>query len=56
MGADFERDLRNAIGSFVEVPKSLQAEIQHLEDLLTVSPQKLKQITDHFVEELAKGM
>ncbi|ROW02010.1 hypothetical protein VPNG_07677 [Cytospora leucostoma] len=56
MDADFERDLRNAIGSFVEVPKSLQAEIQQLEGLLTVSPEKLKQITDHFVNELAKGL
>lgn len=39
-----------------EVPKSLIAEIKSLEEQLTVSPAKLKAITDHFVKELEKGM
>ncbi|KUI57525.1 Hexokinase [Cytospora mali] len=56
MDSNFERDMRNAIGSFVEVPKSLVAEIKSLEDQLTISPEKLKAITNHFVKELEKGL
>lgn len=43
-------------GSFAEIPKSLMAEIKSLEEQLTVPKEKLKQITDHFVKELEKGM
>lgn len=43
-------------GSMADVPKDLVAEIHKLETLFTVSPEKLKQITDHFVSELAKGI
>lgn len=45
----------DAIG-MAEVPKSLVAEIKALEEQLTISPTKLKAITDHFVKELEKGM
>lgn len=43
-------------GSMAEIPKNLQAEIKALEEQLTVPKEKLKQITDHFVKELEKGM
>lgn len=39
-----------------DVPKSLAAEIESLTEQLTVSPAKLKAITDHFMKELEKGM
>ena len=42
-------------GSMADVPKDLLQEIQKLEQLFTVSPQKLKEITDHFIHELDKG-
>lgn len=42
-------------GSFMEMPKSLAAEIKALEEQLTVPKEKLKAITDHFVKELEKG-
>ena len=42
-------------GSMADVPKDLADEIHKLEKLFTVEPAKLKQITDHFVSELAKG-
>lgn len=32
------------------------AEIKRLESLFVVDTEKLKEITDHFVDELAKGM
>jgi hexokinase len=38
-----------------DVPKDLMQEIKRLEELFTVDTAKLKSITDHFVEELAKG-
>lgn len=38
-----------------DVPKDLQEEIKRLEEQFTVPKDKLKQITDHFVEELKKG-
>lgn len=43
-------------GSFADVPKDLLAKISWLEDLFVVPAEKLKQITDHFVNELAKGL
>lgn len=48
--------LRDTTGSFMEVPKSLVAEIKSLEEQLTISPEKLKEITEHFIKELEKGM
>jgi hexokinase len=45
-----------AIGSMADVPKDLLDQIKRLEELFTVPKEKLKEITDHFVTELAKGM
>ncbi|EOO03246.1 putative hexokinase protein [Phaeoacremonium minimum UCRPA7] len=42
--------------SFADVPKDLLQEIKQLEEQFTVKPEKLKQITDHFVSELDKGL
>lgn len=39
-----------------DVPKNLLKAIQDLENLFTVDGKKLKEITDHFVEELTKGL
>lgn len=38
-----------------DVPKDLLDQIKRLEELFTVPKEKLKEITDHFVKELAKG-
>lgn len=38
-----------------DVPKDLLDEIKRLEEMFAVSPEKLKEITDHFVTELEKG-
>lgn len=43
-------------GSKADIPKDLLNEVRKLEETFTVDTQKLKQITDHFVGELAKGM
>ena len=39
-----------------DVPKDLLEQIKKLEDMFTVPKDKLKQITDHFVKELTKGL
>ncbi|KAK7512875.1 hexokinase-domain-containing protein [Phyllosticta citricarpa] len=43
-------------GSMADVPKDLLQTIQHLESIFTVDTTKLKEITDHFVKELEKGL
>ncbi|PFH60203.1 hypothetical protein XA68_11332 [Ophiocordyceps unilateralis] len=43
-------------GSKTDLPDDLVAEIRRLEDLFTVDTQKLKEITSHFISELAKGL
>lgn len=43
-------------GSMADVPKDLLAEIKKLENLFSVSTEKLKYITSHFVKELEKGL
>ncbi|EGS19095.1 hexokinase-like protein [Thermochaetoides thermophila DSM 1495] len=43
-------------GSDADVPKDLAKEIKYIEELFTVDTAKLKQITDHFVKELEKGL
>ncbi|KAJ3518041.1 hypothetical protein NM208_g14619 [Fusarium decemcellulare] len=43
-------------GSMADVPKDLAEEIHKLEKLFTVDGAKLKEITNHFVSELAKGL
>ncbi|KAK0632419.1 hexokinase-domain-containing protein [Immersiella caudata] len=42
--------------SYVDVPKDLLKEIERLEQLFSIDTAKLKQITDHFVNELEKGL
>lgn len=39
-----------------EVPEELKHQIHRLEELFTVPKEKLKQISDHFVSELEKGL
>jgi hexokinase len=39
-----------------DVPQSLISEIEQLEKLFTLDTQKLKEITDHFIKELQKGL
>ena len=43
------------LGSLADVPQDLLEQIQELENLFTVDQSKLKEVTDHFVKELAKG-
>ncbi|KAF2457540.1 hexokinase [Lineolata rhizophorae] len=43
-------------GSYADVPHSLMGQINKLEYLFTVSGEKLKEITDHFISELDKGL
>ncbi|KAK4128939.1 hypothetical protein N657DRAFT_629942 [Parathielavia appendiculata] len=45
-----------AVGSLSDAPKDLLKEIKHLEELFTIDTAKLKEITHHFVDELAKGL
>lgn len=42
--------------SVADLPQDLQHEIQKLEQMFTVPTEKLKQITNHFVKELEKGL
>ena len=44
-----------APGTIDNLPKDLRKEIEHLERLFTVDGAKLKEVTDHFVNELEKG-
>lgn len=44
-----------AVGSLADAPKDLLNEIKHLEELFTLDTAKLKEITNHFVNELTKG-
>jgi len=47
---------RKGTGSMADVPKDLLSEIKHLESLFTIDTAKLKEITNHFVKELEKGL
>lgn len=44
-----------AVGTLADAPKDLLDEIKHLEQLFAIDTPKLKEITNHFVNELAKG-
>lgn len=44
-----------AVDTLADAPKALLDEIKRLEELFTVDTAKLKEITNHFVKELAKG-
>jgi hexokinase len=46
----------NTADSFSNVPSDLMAQIERFEELFTVGTSKLKEITDHFVSELKKGL
>lgn len=39
-----------------DLPKSLTTQIERLEELFTVPAEKLKEITNHFVSELERGL
>lgn len=39
-----------------DVPKDLLDQINRLEDLFVVPTEKLKDVTNHFVKELEKGL
>ena len=43
-------------GTLDQVPKNLLEQIKQLEDIFSVPQQKLKHITNHFVNELTKGL
>ncbi|KAI9732791.1 MAG: hexokinase A [Cirrosporium novae-zelandiae] len=43
-------------GSMADVPKNLLEQIRYLEELFIVEAPKLKEVTDHFVKELIKGL
>jgi len=47
---------RMSTGSRSQIPSDLNAQIQHLEEQLTVSTEKLKEITEYFVSELERGL
>ena len=47
---------RKSTGSYADVPPDLMAQIERLEDLFTVDTEKCKEITNHFVKELEKGL
>lgn len=38
------------------MPRDLKEQIEKLEEIFVVPTQKLKEITDHFVKELEKGL
>jgi hexokinase len=44
-----------AVGSLADAPKDLLNEIKQLENQFTIDKAKLKEITNHFVNELTKG-
>lgn len=39
-----------------DMPRDLKEQIEKLEELFVVPTKKLKEITDHFVKELEKGL
>lgn len=43
-------------GSMQDLPQNLLQQIKDFEDMFTVDRAKLKQIVNHFVKELEKGM
>jgi hexokinase len=43
-------------GSLAQVPSDLDAQVRQLEQLFTVSTEKLKEITEYFVSELERGL
>ena len=46
----------SAQGSMADIPKDLLEQIKELERIFTVDQAKLKEIVQHFVKELEKGV
>jgi hexokinase len=44
------------LGSMADMPTDLKTQIDKLEDQFVVTTAKLKDISDHFVSELKKGL
>lgn len=44
------------LGSMADMPRDLKEQIEKLEEQFVVSTEKLKHISDHFVNELEKGL
>jgi hexokinase len=44
------------VGSFADMPTDLKTQIDKLEELFVVPQDKLKEISNHFVKELEKGL
>ena len=44
------------LGSMADMPGDLKEQMDKLEELFVVSTTKLKEISDHFVKELEKGL
>ena len=44
------------LGSFADMPTDLKNQIDKLEELFLVPTAKLKEISDHFVSELERGL
>lgn len=44
------------LGSFADMPTDLKTQIDRLEELFVVPKDKLKEISNHFVKELEKGL
>lgn len=44
------------LGSMADMPRDLKEQIEKLEELFVVSTAKLKEISEHFVNELERGL
>ena len=44
------------LGSFADMPTDLKSQIEKLEDMFLIPTAKLKEISDHFVSELERGL
>lgn len=44
------------LGSFADMPTDLKGQIDKLEEMFLVPTAKLKEVSDHFVSELERGL
>jgi hexokinase len=44
------------LGSFADMPTDLKEQIEKLEEAFTIPTTKLKEISDHFLGELKRGL
>jgi hexokinase len=49
-------NLTIVLGSFADMPTDLKTQIDKLEEIFMIPTDKLKEISDHFVKELEKGL